>query len=425
MISDSRDDADDNKKSDQDRANDQKETWDKDRGIVNSEYSSLLSESGAGTDGKVLTFQDPFETMGHQEIYDALRDVDQNQINLAANGWRDLARDSRSAVDEFSKSVEQSITDKWNGKSGSKAIEATRQFATSFTKLAAGFQLVGHGLDLMQGHLAQAKGSVGQPDNYTFGDKVIDALPFQSVVKGPTYRAEEAEEQARYVMTNYYRPGAIDVDGKTPVLAEPSSKTEEEKKEVPKVPGSNPGSNPGGNPGSNPGSNPGGTTPQGTTPQSTNPQSTNPQSTDPQSTNPAGTNTDPSKTKTETPTTPQSANPSTPNSNLPSSNVPKTGSPKLGSSGTPSTPGGTPSAGKSVPGSGTQSPSSSGKSSSSGKTGASGRSGMPGMGGGGAGRGKGDDDDEHQTPDYLVYDRGDELLGSQPPALPPGGVIGG
>ncbi|WP_280430509.1 hypothetical protein [Nocardia brasiliensis] len=40
-------------------------------------------------------------------------------------------------------------------------------------------------------------------------------------------------------------------------------------------------------------------------------------------------------------------------------------------------------------------------------------------------RGKGDEDDEHKTPDYLIYDRGSELLGTQPPALPPGGVIGG
>ncbi|CAM4480374.1 hypothetical protein NONI108955_33325 [Nocardia ninae] len=57
-------------------------------------------------------------------------------------------------------------------------------------------------------------------------------------------------------------------------------------------------------------------------------------------------------------------------------------------------------------------------------TGKAGAAGMPGMGAPGA-RGKGDEDGEHKTPDYLIYDRGSELLGTQPPALPPGGVIGG
>lgn len=38
--------------------------------------------------------------------------------------------------------------------------------------------------------------------------------------------------------------------------------------------------------------------------------------------------------------------------------------------------------------------------------------------------GKRGEDNEHETPDYLIYDHGTELLGTQPPALPPGGVIG-
>lgn len=54
-----------------------------------------------------------------------------------------------------------------------------------------------------------------------------------------------------------------------------------------------------------------------------------------------------------------------------------------------------------------------------------GRAGMPGMMAPGARGANRDEDDEHDIPDYLIYDRGSELLGTQPPALPPGGVIGG
>ena len=50
---------------------------------------------------------------------------------------------------------------------------------------------------------------------------------------------------------------------------------------------------------------------------------------------------------------------------------------------------------------------------------------MGGMGGmGSGGRGGKEDESEHSTPDYLVYDRESELLGTLPPVLPPGGVIG-
>lgn len=55
-----------------------------------------------------------------------------------------------------------------------------------------------------------------------------------------------------------------------------------------------------------------------------------------------------------------------------------------------------------------------------------GQPGAPGSPGGvppGA-RGKGDEEREVKKKDYLVYDRGSELLGELPPALPPGGVIG-
>ncbi|MFE9574766.1 hypothetical protein ACFYO1_00135 [Nocardia sp. NPDC006044] len=428
-ITNSRHEADKNKHTDQQQASDEKAKWDQDRGYVNNEWSSLLSEYGSDKfDGRAIKTQDPFETMSHQAIYDALQGVQSDAINTKADGWRRLSDSARAAVDEFSKGVEQSITQHWNGKSGQGAIDATREFTTSFSKLAATFQMVGHGLDLTQGHLAQAKGSVGKPDNYTFGDKILDSLPGQNILKGPTYRANEAESDARLVMTQYYRPGVNEVDGITPILPEPTSTVG---KNDPGGPNSSPNSDQPGSPNSN---NPSGspdTTDKKSTDYSkkqdsavdpsTQPASMNPSdttdkkaaNTTPASTTPANTPTD-DPTKTKTPSTP-----STP-TNHPTTTFP--GSPSR-TPGTPSTT--TPAPSKSIPGKAgtpaTTAASTAARAASSGKPGTAG---APGMGAG-AGRGKGDEDGEHKTPDYLIYDRGSELLGTQPPALPPGGVIGG
>lgn len=418
--------ADQNKRDDQQRTNDQKAKWDADRAIVNNEWSGLLGEYGSDQfDERAITVRDPFETMSHQEIYDALKDVDPGAINIKADGWRNLTKRARDAADVFSKGVESDISQYWNGQSGTAAINGTRVFATSFTQLAASFQMIAHGLDLMEGHLAQAKNSVGKPDDTTVGDKVINALPFQSVIKGPEYRATEAQENARFVMTKYYRPGAEDVDGHTPNLPKPKNPVDD-KEEGWKPPVYPPGNSVwppggGGGGGGGGGENGGGeentsngeeSNPTDDTSDDTTPQSTTPASTTPASTTPAGTQ-------------------------LPTSDLPRgtSGLPGgvgtgglgsgggLGGGGVPSTPG----AGRSLPGGGAGTQGRAAASTGAGAgSGRNGRMGMPGMGmPGGRGGGKGEDDDEHKTPDYLIYDHGDELLGSQPPALPPGGVIGG
>ncbi|QIS01984.1 hypothetical protein F5X71_06350 [Nocardia brasiliensis] len=419
--------ADQNKTDDQQRAADQKAKWDQDRSFVNNEWASLLAAYGGAFDARAIRAQDPFETMSHQQIYDGVKDVSEAEINRTADGWRQLAGHANTAVDEFSKGVEQDIAEHWNGKSGNSAIDATRQFAASFTKLATGFQMVAHGLDLTQGHLAQAKGSVGKPDNYTVGDRIIDFLPLQNVIKGPTYRAEEAEKQARFVMTQYYRPGVNEVDGITPILPEPTTTIDTSKAPGP---GTDSGSNASNNPGSNSPSNSG--SPEG------NKATEDPSGQDPttsESTQPSGTDSTDDQDKSKQSTTPASTTPSsttttdsnTPKTQSPTTNVPSThtGTPS-GVPGSPGSPRVTPDPGKSIPGkanAGTQTAAANAatRAATSGRAGASG---MGGMGAPGA-RGKGDEDDEHKTPDYLIYDRGSELLGTQPPALPPGGVIGG
>lgn len=417
-VLDGPDEARKNKDDDTRLAEDQNNTWNQDRAAVGGEWTGLVGEFDGAFAPPAILEKDGFPAMTHQQIWDALKDVNSALINDKANAWRSLTNEARAANQEFLDGVNADLEAGWNGQSGAAAVNGVREFCTSFTSLAASFQLVAHGLDLMEGHLAQAKASVGEPDDVTIGDNLINMLPLDDVLKTPQYRADEAQETARWVMTTYYEPGAADVDSKTPILPEP-------KKPVDDGGPGGPGQPTGGSPQpSGPGTRPQGTTttddgtdtetgasPEGQEqpagqqdPQTTTPQSTTPQATTPQSTTP-------SLTTTGTPTTTTPGMPSGAPSGTPSG-TPQTTAPFV--------------PGQTVPGS----PNNKTTAAPAGTTAATtnsraGRTGFPGMMSPGARGANRDDEDEHSTPDYLVYDRGSELLGTQPPALPPGGVIGG
>lgn len=413
------DEAERNKATDDQVVEDQNTKWGQDRAAFSGEWSSLVGEWGGEFAGPAILEKDGFSAMTHQQIWDALQDVNSALINDKATAWRNLAAEAREANKEFLDGVNADIDAGWNGQSGTAAVNGVREFSTSFTSLAASFQMVAHGLDLMEGHLAQAKASVGKPDDNTWEDNVTNALLPDDIFKTPQYRADEAQETARNVMITYYEPGATDVDNKTPVLPEPVKPVDDgSKPQGTDFPQGNNTTNGNNNNGTDTGTNtedPGQQQPTGEDPQSTEPQSTEPQSTTPQS------------------TTPQSTTPTTPTT--PSLT---TGSPTA--PGTPGFPAGTPSGmpsgapqttaphipGQTVPGGNPNKPAGAPAATAPANSSSrAGRTGMPGMMSPGAARGNGQDDDEHEIPDYLIYDRGSELLGTQPPALPPGGVIGG
>ncbi|MET8795636.1 hypothetical protein ABZV91_04125 [Nocardia sp. NPDC004568] len=403
-----------NKSDDTSRAEAQDATWSQDRTAFGGEWSGLVSEFGGQFAPPAILEKDGFPAMTHQQIWDALESVSPTTINDFATAWRNLTDKARTANKEFLDGVNADLEAGWNGQSGTAAVNGVREFSTSFNSLAASFQMVAHGLDLMEGHLAQAKASVGKPDDVTLGDKLINSLPFGDTFKSPQYRADEAQETARWVMTTYYEPGATDVDSKTPVLPEPKKTVDDgsdpPQQPVPPTGGPSQTAGPTTQPQDTTITDDGTQTEDGTQDPSTgpeDPQDTEPQSTIPQSTTP------------ETPTSPALT----------------TGAPAGTTPGSPSgTPSGSPSGAPQtttpfVPGQTVQgAPKTTTGGPAAASTAAStraGRGGMPGMMSPGARGAKGDEDDEHKTPDYLVYDRGSELLGTQPPALPPGGVIGG
>lgn len=407
------DEATQNREADDKLIEDQDKAWGDNRVAVEGEWLGLVTDFGGEYAPLAIVAKDGFESMTHQQIWDQLQGVNAGLINDKALAWRALADLTEIANQDFLKAVNEDLNTGWNGQSGTAAVNGVREFSNSLIPLVAGFRLVAHGLDLMETYLGQAKASVGEPDNVTNRDKVVNFLLEDDFFKTPQYRADEAQDTARRVMTTYYEPGAERVDRGTPVLPEPAKPVDDGSK----PPGTdNPGgpttngngtdtgtSTDDGTKSEDPGQQPTGEDPQSTEPQSTEPQSTTPETTTPQSTTP----TTPSLT-TGTPTTPgtPAGTPSGTPSGTPQTTVPLI--PGQTVPGGPGKPAGTPAA--------TVAANTSNR---------AGRTGMPGMMSPGAARGNREDDDEHETPDYLIYDRGSELLGTQPPALPPGGVIGG
>ncbi|WP_280457142.1 hypothetical protein [Nocardia carnea] len=409
------DEAEQNQETDSQLIEDQDKKWGDNRVAVNGEWLGLVTDFGGQYAPPAILEKDGFEAMSHQQIWDLLQDVNPGLINDKALAWRALADLTETANQDFLKAVDHDLDIGWNGQSATAAVNGVREFSNSLIPLVASFRLVAYGLDLIETHLGQAKASVGEPDNVTFRDKVVNILP-DDFFKTPQYRADEAQDTARRVMTTYYEPGAEEVDRKTPILPEPVKPVDDGSKPPPGTTpppgndttnGNNNGTDTGTNTG-DPGQQPTGEDPQSTEPQSAEPQSTTPQSTAPQS------------------TTPQSTTPTTPSLT--------TGSPTA--PGTPGIPAGTPSGvpqttaphipGQTVPGGNPNKPVGAPAATAPANTaGRAGRTGMPGMMAPGARGANRDEDDEHEIPDYLIYDRGSELLGTQPPALPPGGVIGG
>ncbi|WP_446223844.1 PPE domain-containing protein [Nocardia sp. IBHARD005] len=405
--------------------------------------STILSERGrleTGFDGSfakpVLTGKlDGFSALSHQQIWDALNGsgsqpgVDAGEINAGADGWRRLVTGMTNAVTQFNTRIDTAIRDGWDGTTANAAIDGVRTYSSEAQKLPTTFQMVGNGIDLMQGALAQAKMAIPEPYEVPWDEVLLAKIPGSDFLKSDQYQADEAERAAQEILERVYKPQAVVADEKTPVLAVPKNPLGDGN-----VPGGDnnngDGSRGGSTNGNSNGSTPGGdqSSPAATTPQSTNPTTDTPED-DSSTDDSSGDETSPTATTpTATPSTEPASTPQSPTA-APGAGTPGSGAPGGGGSPGGGSPGAggaaqAPVAGRGVPGSpsaGMPAAASAGKGAGAGGRGMSGMPGM--MGGGGRGGGK-DDESEHKIPDYLIQDRESELIGQLPPTLPPGGVIG-
>ncbi|MQY18107.1 hypothetical protein [Nocardia macrotermitis] len=429
MTSKSRSTAE-NQKNDRNSAESKaQQQYDDQRRSANTNYDQLKSEHTAGYDAPVVVGdkREAFNTWKHSKIWDTLTDAanptNASTINDAATTWKTLADNLDTARNDFTKNVDQSVSEKMKGKSAGAFIDSSHQFATELGKLTVAQRLVARGLAYHADYLGQAKASISAPPGSGgITDKVVEHLPLQSVFKGPHYRQQEAEHEAQRVMSDVYQKNVInDVDSSRPILPTPSSSVSGNALSGNGISSSVPGnswtssSSGGGNGwtnasgvGSGSGGDSSGNSNSGTSGTSSSPASY------------TGTSGNTSTAGYQNPSLSSSLS----GLNTTPSNYSGTGGGTGGDysgfgGGTNSSTGG--GAGKSIPGTnstGTKTPTAATTSAKSNNM--SNMTGMPH-----AGKSKQDEEGTVSRKDYLVYDRGSELLGTQPPALPPGGVIGG
>ncbi|MCM6775293.1 hypothetical protein NDR86_17610 [Nocardia sp. CDC141] len=436
----------------QDRAT---QTWEDARNSANAGYDGLRTQHGGGYDPAVLVGDklEPFDAWSHQRIWDAIESVKAGRIVDSANMWQTLATDTNAARDAFANAIDKSVRDKMQGQTAGAFIDSMKAFSNDLGKLTVAQRLVSRAMGLQADYLGQAKDSIPQPGHGPSAllDWVVDKMPVpaQNYFKGSQYRAEEAERDAQRIMTTVYQQNVVrDVDPARPVLPTPSSPVNGPGGNDSRVgPGGQSdgrtggGVSPGGDGGQS-GPSDGGTggtdgrvRPEGAGSQQ---DSTHTGSGQDATTNPASA-TDPAGMASGNPNA--GAGSGTPGGGGTSSGSPS-GSSQGGTSGVgggagfvpgrsgggvgggansgavrPGLPGGQGGPGGQAPGGAAAARAAGVRAAQAGMPGA------PGMGAPGA-RGNDDDEREVKTKDYLIYDRGSELLGELPPALPPGGVIG-
>lgn len=362
----------------------------------------------------------------HKGILAAFENVATDPANGAATKYRESGTKWTQALEQFRQRMQVSIASAWEGSSADASVNAIRQYTTDADKLTPAFTTMSDQVTAAATSAVNTKTSLpGEVD-----PGFLDSMPWnKAVVRG---QREDAEDDARDVMSNKYVAPFAGTDNAIPVLPRPTNPTR---------PQDDPGDDPAGgdtdNGGGQPDTDSGTTQPSSTTQDdssedpaedSTSEDSTteDPSSTEDSSTDDDnGTDTTPADTDqgTNSPsTTPAATSPAGTNPGSPGTSPGSSGGPG-GTSGLPVV--NTPGAGKAVQGSSPIAPLAAAASAGGGAAVAGGRgaTGMPGMMAPGAGRGK-DDESEHKIPDYLINDSNtNELIGELPSTVR-GGVLG-
>lgn len=410
---------------------------------IDTQEAKILAQQGrdsAASSQRLITYdsQDPpyitamehFEGLSHTEIYEDVRAMNIGAITALGKAWRDISNGLSAKVVGSRLALNRALSEGLEGEFATTAATAADTFFDGADNLQRAVSAIGYRIGSVAGGAEAVRLSVPPPpvravstDGMTDEtEQVLTSILGAAAPVGDADFARGQEEQRQVaigVMNTIYKPTYQPAGDGVPTF----------------VPVSAPGAGPTG-PGptgsttttAGPGApGPGSTTagPSDKTPAGENPagdQPAAPATEDPQSTTAANTQQQPTAPAGTTPGT----TPGDPQRGTPTGTTTAPGSPSYpGTPGRPSTPGapgrpGTPQApmpGRNVPGT-PGSPAAPGTATTAAAANRAGRPvGMPGMmSPGGARKGE---DEQHQTPDYLIIDRREELLGAEQPTVPP------
>ncbi|MFI5720484.1 hypothetical protein [Nocardia sp. NPDC051750] len=376
-------------------------------------------------DPPYITAMEHFEGLSHAEIYDKVRAMNIGAITTLGEVWRGIATSLSAKVVGSRLALNRALSEGFEGEFGTAAATAAETFFDGANNLQHAVSAIGYRVGSVAGGAEAVWLSVPPPPVQTVSTEGMsdEAEQVTTVLLGAAAPAadsdfarqqEEQRQVAIGVMNSVYKPTYQPAGDGVPTFVAVSAPGDDPGGPGPSGPattagpgGPGPGATnpdaPGGDPAVEQPDSPGTSDPAATTAANTQPATTNTGA-------PAGTTTGEPQRGTPTGTTTAPGIPSTP-----------------GTPGRPSTPGtpgrpGTPQPqvpGRNVPGApGTPSPAATSAAAAARAGRPAGMSGMPGMMSPGGAR-RGEDDQEHQTPDYLIIDRSEELLGPDQPMVPP------
>ncbi|WP_063008273.1 hypothetical protein [Nocardia kruczakiae] len=380
------------------------------------------------TDPSYIKDLEPWEALGHQDIYDMVMSMKPDAMHEHAKKWFNIASALGGALFGLNISIQKELSDGFHGQFAGAAADAAKKFVQQATDVQEVITTVSARITAAAYGAEAAKLAVPPPDTSsapatTAADILARELgaapPAPTIDKGKA-DAEKRQQAIDAMHNNYdptYRPAGDGVPTFVPVDAPGGDGTNSPNSGLSN---SGNGINHSGNP-SGPNSE-GDERKPGDSTEKSDPDAS--QQTDPASASQSGqSSNEPGSQNASNPATSSLPGSSTRPSGFDSTNAagyggggPGSG---VGSYGTHGGSSGTQSGGPGrsipgVPGSGN----SSAASAFGARPGQPGLGGMPGMGGmGGAGK-KDESEREHKTPDYLIMNREEELLGRRERTLP-------
>lgn len=385
---------------------------------------SLQSQlSYSDTDNPYVNDLENWAGKSHQDIYSGAQSLMPGMLQAYAKTWNDIATNLGGGLFGSNLAVQNALATGAKGQIANAATESAQKFFQQLTQvqeviIAVGARIrsVADGAEAVKlsvpppSTASTAPGTAATPGNPLVSQLLGVTAPSAAMAAGRT--EDELHQTAIAAMKNNYDPVFAPAGTGVPTFVsvdKPGAGTN------PNTANTGPSS-----------TSPGNATNDSTKDNSRNPdnaQQKDPTSTDPSSQQQASNAANQGTSNSST--TPQSVDPSRANSATSTAGynggMGSGGGGGLGGLGSGTDSFGSGGAGRSVPGTGNATAAAASANNAAKTASGSGLSSMPGMGGAGARKSE-DEEREHKTPDYLIMDREEELIGRLDPAS--GGALG-
>ncbi|MBY8855894.1 hypothetical protein K7711_05335 [Nocardia sp. CA2R105] len=378
--------------------------------------------SYSDTDSPYIPDLENWDGKSHQDIYTGVQAMKPGSIQMYATSWNNIASSLGGGLFGSNLAVQNALAEGAKGQIANAAADSAQKFFQQMTQLqdvvtavAARIRSVADGAEAVKLSVPPPNNAAAVPTPTSPDAAEVGALigvTAASSVMNSGRSEENLHQTAIAAMKNNYDPTFGPAGTGIPTFVSVDK--------------------PGGSTNPNANTGPSNTSPGNAKNDNTKDNSQNPNNSQQK---------DPSNSDQSSQQSPSSANQGTSNSNTSpqsadsSSSNPSTstgtagynggaggGAGGLGGLDSGTTSGGSGGAGQSIPGTGNgNSAAAAASTNGAAKTTSSGTSGMPGMGGAGARKSE-DEEREHKTPDYLIMDREEELIGRLDPAS--GGALG-